>query len=65
MKFLFSEIVEAFPMTRGDYNRHRGWIIPLDENPLDNGFLLTRINGRETWCPHDTFIQHSERIEEE
>ncbi|MBL4700534.1 MAG: hypothetical protein JKX85_04675 [Phycisphaeraceae bacterium] len=37
------KIVSAKPMTRGDYNTYRGWTIPRDENPLDDGYLVEYI----------------------
>jgi hypothetical protein len=49
------EEVEAAPMTRGDYNTVRGWDTPQDENPLDEGFMIQRINGHLTWVPKDVF----------
>ena len=29
------KVVEAEPMSRGEYNAYRGWKIPSDENPAD------------------------------
>ena len=29
------KVVEAAPMSRGEYNAYRGWKIPSDENPAD------------------------------
>ncbi len=34
-KYIRCHIVKATPMTRGDYNKHRGWEIPANENPAD------------------------------
>ena len=51
--------VHAEPMTRGDYNKHRGWDIPADENPLDPGYLV--VYNRDTkdhfelWSPKHLF----------
>ena len=34
------EYIQAKPMTRGEYNQLRGWIVPQDENPKDEGYLM-------------------------
>lgn len=31
-------------MTRGDYNNYRGWTIPKDEDPKDEGYLVKYSN---------------------
>lgn len=53
--YIGTTIVTATPMTRGDYNIHRGWTIPQDENPLDEGYLIERQDGHISWLPEDTF----------
>jgi len=41
-------------MTRGEYNVHRGWTLPEDENGDDEGVML--INGDHvSWVPKDIF----------
>ena len=51
-----SKIIYAEPMTRGDYNNHRGWTISLDENPHDPGYLVEYEDGGYiTWSPADVF----------
>ena len=55
----------ATPMNRGDYNTYRGWNIPENENPLDEGFLVEQINsvvgndsrhlGYISWLPKQEF----------
>ena len=43
-------------MTRGNYNEFRGWIIPENENPLDEGFLVKDPDSNYiTWIPKDQF----------
>ena len=34
------KVVAAEPMSRGEYNEYRGWKIPSDENPEDEGYQL-------------------------
>lgn len=54
-KFIRCHIVEAEPMTRGDYNKYRGWEIPADENPADEGYHVVYPDGYESWCPKAQF----------
>lgn len=36
-KYIGTKMIEAKPMNRGDYNAYRGWTIPENENPADEG----------------------------
>ena len=42
------KLIEAKPVTRGDYNKYRGWTIPKDENPNDEGYLVKYSNDYES-----------------
>ena len=42
-------------MTRGDYNIFRGWQIPADEDPADEGYVMKYENGHMQWLPKDMF----------
>lgn len=42
--------IKAEPMTRGDYNKFRGWNIPENENPNDKGEL-----SFVPACPRSTY----------
>ena len=55
MKYIRMHQVEAEPMTRGDYNKYRGWEIPANENPADEGYLVTYPDGYISWCPKAQF----------
>ena len=55
MKYIRLNMVEAEPMTRGDYNKLRGWTIPADENTNDEGYLVVDSEGYRTWCPKAEF----------
>ena len=55
MKYIRMHQVEAEPMTRGDYNKHRGWEIPANENPADEGYKVTYPDGYISWCPKAQF----------
>lgn len=47
--------IEAEPMTRGEYNEYRGWVIPENENPKDEGYLVKYPDGYESWSPKNVF----------
>ena len=44
-KYIGTKLVQARPMTRGAYNRYRGWEIPADENPEDEGYMIQYPDG--------------------
>ena len=54
-KYIGVERVEARPITRGDYNIYRGWQIPADENPADEGYLVKRGDVHKNWIPKEIF----------
>lgn len=54
-KYIGVKRIEARPMTRGDYNIYRGWQIPADENPADEGYLVKYRDGYESWSPKEIF----------
>lgn len=53
--FIRTELVDAEPMTRGEYNNYRGWTIPADENPEDKGYMLTHPDGNINWTSEYKF----------
>ena len=55
MKYVRIHQVDAEPMTRGDYNKFRGWMILEDENPADAGYKVTYPDGYVSWCPKAQF----------
>lgn len=44
-QYIGTKIINASPMTRQDYNNLRGWAVPDDENPLDDGYLVEYTDG--------------------
>lgn len=55
MKYIRMHQVDAEPMTRGGYNKFRGWEIPANENPADEGYKVTYPDGYVSWCPKAQF----------
>ena len=54
-KYIGTKQIEAEPMTRGDYNKYRGWEIPADEDPADEGYLVKYPDGYISWSPKKQF----------
>ena len=54
-KFIRCHLVEAKPMTRGAYNKKRGWTVPANENPKDKGYIVKYPDGYISWCPKSQF----------
>lgn len=54
-KYIGTKCIEAKPMNRGDYNIYRGWTIPADENPADEGYLVKYPDKYESWSPKKQF----------
>ena len=60
--------VHAHPMNRGEYNAYRGWEVPADENPADDGYLVEYLDGGKpnhpahagyiSWSPKDVFERY-------
>lgn len=60
-----TKVVNAEPMTRQEYNDLRGWQVPSDENPLDDGYLVEYTDGGQantdkydgyvSWSPKAVF----------
>ena len=65
--------IKAKPMKRGEYNSYRGWDIPADENPDDDGFLVEYIDGGQanhpdhagyiSWSPAGVFERAYRRVD--
>lgn len=50
----------ATPMNRGDYNAYRGWEVPSDEDPADEGYLVEYLDGGKSNHPdHAGYISWS------
>lgn len=54
-KYIGTKMLHATPMTRGEYNKYRGWTIPENENPDEEGYIVTYEDGYESYSPKDVF----------
>ena len=43
--YIGTKMICATPMTRQAYNNLRGWVVPADENPADDGYLVEYTDG--------------------
>ena len=63
--FIGTKSVLATTMTRGEYNDYRGWQIPENEDPTEQGYLVEYVDGGKpnddrhagyiSWSPKDVF----------
>ena len=59
-KYIGTKQVQAKPMDRYDYNEYRGWKLPEDEDPSDEGYLVEYLDGGEpNHSNHDGYISWS------
>lgn len=57
------QLVDAYRSTRQEYNDHRGWTLPADENGDDAGFRVVDLEtGHTNWFPEDAFRSRHTRI---
>ena len=43
--YIGTKVVKARPMTRGEYNKYRGWEMPSNEDGAEEGCLVEYTNG--------------------
>lgn len=44
-QYIGTKQVRGTPMNRADYNALRGWTVPIEENPADDGYLVEYLDG--------------------
>jgi hypothetical protein len=64
-RYIGTKLINAKPMTRAEYNAFRGWTVPADENPADDGYLVEYLDGGKgntdhyagyvSWSPAEVF----------
>lgn len=75
VRYVGTKQLTAWPMTRGEYNKYRGWNVPDDEDPADEGYLVEYDKGGAanhpghmgyiSWSPRAVFEESYAPIEEE
>lgn len=74
-RYVGTKYLNAWPMTRGEYNQYRGWAMPEAENPDDAGYLVEYEKGGKpnhpehvnyiSWSPQDVFEGTYKPVENE
>ena len=74
-RYVGTKYLKAWPMTRGEYNTYRGWTMPENEDPEDEGDLVEYEKGGDSnhpdhsgyisWSPQDVFEKTYVPTEEE
>ncbi|MDH5602277.1 MAG: DUF2829 domain-containing protein [Gammaproteobacteria bacterium] len=50
-------MIDALPMTLGEYNKFREWDIPANENANAKGYIVRYPDGYISWIPALQFIE--------
>ncbi|EDT74948.1 Gp49 family protein [Clostridium butyricum] len=58
------KLIEAKPMKLGDYNRFKGWTIPVDEDPQREGYLVKYSDDYISWSPKEVFEKAYLKVDE-
>lgn len=62
-RYIGTKIIDAEPMTRGEYNKFRGWQIPANENPDDAGYKVIYSDNYVSWSPATVFEEAYRRCD--
>jgi Protein of unknown function (DUF2829) len=54
-QYIGTKLLLAKAMTRAQYNAHRGWTMPANENGADEGYLVEYQDGYISWSPKPQF----------
>ncbi len=54
-QYVGTKTLFAKPMTLGEYNKHRNWSIPSNEDPNTEGYLVKYPDAYESWSPKFVF----------
>jgi hypothetical protein len=62
--YIGTKVIRAIEMNRADYNEYRGWDLPANENPLDEGYLVEYTDGGKPNHPdHEGYISWSPKAQ--
>lgn len=61
--FVGTKVIKGQYMTRGEYNIYRGWQIPAEEDPADDGYLVEYEDKKHPNHPkHEGYISWSPAV---
>ena len=58
-KYIGTKEIKAIPMNRLEYNKLRGWTVPAEENPNDEGYLVEYADSKKNHPDFDGYISWS------
>ena len=58
-KYVGTKEIKAIPMSRLEYNKLRGWTVPAEENPNDEGYLVEYADSKKNHPNFDGYISWS------
>lgn len=61
--YIGTKVIQAKPMTRKEYNDLRGWVVPADENPNDDGYLVEYADSKPNHADFKGYISWSPKEE--
>ena len=61
-RYIGTKAINAKPMSRQAYNDLRGWAVPADENPADDGYMVIYPDGYRSWSPNDQFEKYYMKV---
>ena len=62
-KYIRCHIVEAKPMTFGEFSNLRGHDVPGDKDPAEEGYFVEYPDGYTSWCPKGAFEAAGRQID--
>lgn len=61
--YIGTKVLLAVAMSRGEYVASRGWQMPADENPEDEGYQVQYQDGYISWSPKPQFEEAYETLD--
>lgn len=55
VRYIGTKMIEACPMTRGEYNVFKNYTMPENENSADEGYLVKYSDDYISWSPKKQF----------
>jgi hypothetical protein len=53
--YIGTKIIQAEPLSLGEYNQRRGWTIPANEDPSRPGYYIIYPDNYVSWSPSEVF----------
>ena len=63
-KYIGTKLIEAEPMTRGEYNQYKGWKDLPSDNPEKPGYIVKYSDNYVSWSPKEVFDRAYLQVED-